>query len=138
MSYSPSLLKTLGTDIASMVINEEKSPEQKLFQAIVLQAFEDALTTHGSKQESYLKKDAHDWFLEKNKFFEDVCWNAGFAPEIIHEKYKKLIIEGKVVFTELQREWVRYRGLYRDYRAADNSKDRKNIMLKITRVKLKR
>ena len=56
----------------------------------------------------------------------------------LKSKDKKLIIEGKVVFTELQREWVRYRGLYRDYRAADNSKDRKNIMLKITRVKLKR
>ena len=122
--------------MAAEVLNPKTTSEQRLFQAIVLQAFEAALTTQGSKQESYLKKDAHDWFLEKNKFFEDVCWNAGFDPEIIHEKYKKLIIEGKVVFTELQREWVRYRGLYRDYRAADNSSDRKNIMEKIMEVKL--
>ena len=40
------------------------------------------------------------------------------------------------MFTELQKEWVRYRGLYRDYRAADNSKDRKDIMIKISNVKL--
>ena len=66
-----------------------------------------------------------------------MCWYAGFDPEIIHEKYKNLIVKGKVKFTELQKEWVRYRGLYRDYRAADNSKDRRNIMLKITKVKLK-
>tara|TARA_Y100000813_G_C23940790_1_gene247953 strand:- start:49 stop:423 length:375 start_codon:yes stop_codon:yes gene_type:complete len=124
--------------MAAEVLNPKNSSEQRLFQAIVLQAFEDALTTQGSKQDSYLKKDAHDWFLEKNKSFENVCWNAGFDPDVIHDKYKKLIEEGKVVFTELQKEWVRYRGLYRDYRAANNSQDRKNIMLKITNVKLKR
>jgi hypothetical protein len=122
--------------MAAEVLSPKTSSEQRLFQAIVLQAFEDALTTQGSKQESYLKKDAHDWFLEKNKTFDSVCWNAGFDPDLIHEKYKKLLRDGKVVFTELQKEWVRYRGLYRDYRAADNSKDRKNIMLKITSVKL--
>ena len=71
MSYSPNLLKILGTDMASQIISD-KTPEQRLFQSIVLQAFEDALTTHGSKQESYLKKDAHDWFLEQTKSFEDL------------------------------------------------------------------
>ena len=136
--YSPNLLKILGTSMAAEVLNPKTSSEQRLFQAIVLQAFEDALTTQGSKQESYLKKDAHDWFLQRNKSFEEVCWFAGFDPDLIHDKYKKLLTDGKIVFTELQREWVRYRGLYRDYRAADNSKDRKNIMLKITSVKLKR
>ena len=50
---------------------------------------------------------------------------------------KKLVFEGKVVFTELQKEWVRYRGLYRDYRAADNPKSRKEIMKKITDIKIK-
>jgi hypothetical protein len=135
VSYSPSLLKTLGTDIASMVINEEKSPEQKLFQAIVLQAFEDALTTHGSKQESYLKKDAHDWFLDNGPQFESICWYAGFDPEIINEKYKNLLEEGKIIFTELQKDWVRYRGLYREYRAAKTSSERREIMFKINKIK---
>ena len=88
--YSPNLLKILGTEIASAVLKKH-SPEQRLFQAIVLQAFEDALSTHGTKEDSYLKKDAHDWFLERNKSFEYVCWNSGFDPEIIHEKYKRLL-----------------------------------------------
>ncbi len=136
MSYSPSLLKILGTELASTVLKKH-SPEQRLFQAIVLQAFEDALTTHGTKEDSYLKKDAHDWFLEKNKTFEYVCWNSGFDPEIIHEKYKRLLKDGKVTFTELQKEWVKYRNLYIDYRAANNSEDRKCIMEKIMKVKLK-
>ena len=123
--------------MAASVVDPKISSEQRLFQAIVLQAFEDALTTQGSKQESYLKKDAHDWFLSKNKSFEDVCWYAGFDPDIIYEKYKKLLIDGRIVFTELQKEWVKYRSLYRDYRAADNSKDRRDIMLQITKVKFK-
>jgi len=135
--YSPNLLKILGTDMAAAVVDPKISSEQRLFQAIVLQAFEDALTTQGSKQESYLKKDAHDWFLSKNKSFEDVCWYAGFDPDIIYEKYKKLLVDGRIVFTELQKEWVKYRSLYRDYRAADNSKDRRDIMLQITKVKFK-
>jgi len=54
VSYSPSLLKILGTEIASAVLKKH-SPEQRLFQAIVLQAFEDALSTHGTKEDSYLK-----------------------------------------------------------------------------------
>jgi len=137
VSYSPNLLKILGTNIAAQVINERKPPEQRLFQAIVLQAFEDALTTQGSKQESYLKKDAHDWFLENNKSFQAVCWYAGFDPEIINEKYLKLLRDGKITFTELQREWVRYRGLYRDYRSAKTSSERRVIMLEITKVKRK-
>ena len=137
MSYSPNLLKLLGTDMASQIISD-KTPEQRLFQAIVLQAFEDALTTHGSKQESYLKKDAHDWFLEQTKSFEDVCWYAGFDPDIIHEKYVNLLKENKIIFTELQKSWVKYRILYRDYRAANNSTERKTIMKRIISVQRKK
>jgi len=123
--------------MAAQVISD-KTPEQRLFQAIVLQAFEDALTTHGSKQESYLKKDAHDWFLEQTRAFEDVCWFAGFDPEIIHEKYVGLLKENKIIFTELQKSWVKYRSLYRDYRAANNSAERKTIMKRIIDVQLKK
>lgn len=137
MSYSPNLLKLLGTDMASQIISD-KSPEQRLFQAIVLQAFEDALSTHGSKQESYLKKDAHDWFLEQTKSFEDVCWYAGFDPDIIHEKYVNLLKENKIIFTELQKSWVKYRNLYRNYRAANNSIERKTIMKRIISVQHKK
>jgi len=136
MTCSLNLLKNLGTDMAVEVLNDNKSPEQKLFQAVVLQAFEDALTINGSKQESYLKKDAHDWFLDRAGSFESVCWYAGFDPDIIHGKYKKLLQNGKIKFTELQRSWVKYRELYIEYRSADNSQDRRSIMLRISGLKV--
>jgi len=137
VSCTPSLLRILGTEMAAEILKEDKSPEQKLFQAIVIQAFEDALTTHGSKQESYLKKDAHDWFLAYDDTFNNICWYAGFDPELIHERYKKLIEENKVVFTELQKSWVKYRSLYKDYRAAKSSSERRGIMFRICKIKLK-
>ncbi len=135
MSYTPNLLKILGTSMSAQILKEDKSPEQKLFQAIVLQAFEDVLTTHGNKQDSYLKKDAHDWFLDKNNQFDSICWYAGFDPEIINEKYKKLLAEGKIKFTRLQEAWIEYRNLYKNYRAAKTSVERRNIMIKICRLK---
>ena len=138
MNYSVNLLKLLGINVAADVIKQKNSPEQRLFQAIVLQAFEDAMTTQGTKQESYLKKEAHDWLLDKNKSFEFICWNAGFDPDVISSKYFKLVKEGKVTFTELQRSWVKYRGLYQDYRKAKTSSERKEIMERIVEVNLKR
>ena len=80
----------------------------------------------------------YGFFLEKNKTFEYVCWNSGFDPEIIHEKYKRLLKDGKVTFTELQKEWVKYRKLYQDYRKAKTSSERKEIMERIVEVNLKR
>ena len=138
MNYTPNLLKILGINIASIIINCKKLPEQRLFQAIVLQAFEDALNTQSTKQESYFKKDAHDWFLNNGDEFQSICWYAGFDPEVIHDRYKKLIKENRIVFNKLQKSWIKYRDLYKQYRAAKTSVERKNIMLKIVKVNLGR
>ena len=138
MNYTPNLLKILGINIASIVINCKKLPEQRLFQAIILQAFEDALNTQSTKQESYFKKDAHDWFLNNGDEFQSICWYAGFDPEVIHDRYKKLIKENRIIFNKLQKSWIKYRDLYKQYRAAKTSVERKNIMLKIVKVNLGR
>ena len=138
MNYTPNLLKILGINIASIIINCKKLPEQRLFQAIILQAFEDALNTQSTKQESYFKKDAHDWFLKNGDEFQSICWYAGFDPEVIHDRYKKLIKENRIVFNKLQKSWIKYRDLYKQYRAAKTSVERKNIMLKIVKVNLGR
>lgn len=138
MNYTPNLLKILGINIASIIINCKKLPEQRLFQAIILQAFEDALNTQSTKQESYFKKDAHDWFLNNGDEFQSICWYAGFDPEVIHDRYKKLIKENRIVFNKLQKSWIKYRDLYKQYRAAKTSVERKNIMLKIVKVNLGR
>ena len=138
MSYSPNLLKILGTSMAAELIKNTKSPEQRLFQAIILQGFEDALTNQTGKQESYFKKDAHDWIINGNEEFEQICWYAGFDPVIVTERYKKLIENGTIKFSHRQVQWIKYRDLYKKYRAAKTQGERRNIMLKIVKVNLGR
>ena len=133
-NYSPNLLRLLGTKIAAAFITRQRPPEQKLFQAIILQALEDAISTSGVKKDTYWKEDSHKWFLENSKSFQDICWNADLDPEVIREKYISLVDNGKVVFNELQKSWINYRECYRLYRAAKTKEERKQIKKRIDKL----
>ena len=63
MSYSPNLLKNLGIKLAMEFTKEKRPAEIRLFQAILLQAFEDSLSSSTFKRETYWKQDSHQWFL---------------------------------------------------------------------------
>ena len=52
MSYSPNLLKNLGIKLAMEFVKENRPPEVRLFQAILLQAFEDSLSVSGFKRDT--------------------------------------------------------------------------------------
>ena len=69
MSFSPSLLKILGTNISHALIDTTRPCEQRLFQAIIVQAFEDALNPSPTKTETYYKIDAHNWFMYPDTMF---------------------------------------------------------------------
>ena len=135
MSYSPHLLKSLGTNITSVLIQENRPCEQRLFQAIIVQAFEDALNPSPTKTETYYKIDAHNWFMYPDTMFEKICWVAGFDPDIITDRYKRLQDTGQVTFSKTQKTWVEYRKLYKDYRSANCSSERKIIMERIRKLK---
>ena len=96
MSYSPNLLKNLGIKLAMEFAREKRPAEIRLFQAILLQAFEDSLSMSGFKRETYWKEDSHKWFLENSRDFQDICWNADMDPEMVREEYIKLIIMEKL------------------------------------------
>ena len=103
MSYSPNLLKNLGIKLAMEFARAKRPPEQRLFQAILLQAFEDSLSMSGFKRETYWKEDSYKWFLGDGKDFQYVCWNADMDPQMVREEFVKLVRKGKVKFTELQK-----------------------------------
>ena len=66
-------------------------PEQKLWRAVLCQALYDALSDF--KNQMLVEDDKQDatyWFRDKPKSFHEVCRNAGFDPEYIYEKVKKL------------------------------------------------
>ena len=135
MSFSPSLLKILGTNISHALIDTTRPCEQRLFQAIIVQAFEDALNPSPTKTETYYKIDAHNWFMYPDTMFEKICWLAGFDPDIITDRYKRLQDTGQVTFSKTQKTLVEYRKLYKDYRSANCSSERKIIMERIRKLK---
>ena len=113
--------------MANELIKPKTDPEQRLFQAIIVQALEDALSGSVFKKESYWKHDAHKWFLGNTPDFQDVCWSADLDPEFIRDEYIKLIKDKKIIFNKLQQSWINYRELYKMYRAANSKEERKKI-----------
>jgi len=131
MSYSPNLLKNLGIKLAMEFVKENRPPEVRLFQAILLQAFEDSMSGSGFKRDTYAKQDSHQWFIDNSEDFQEICWNADMDPELIREEYLKLIRGGVVKFNKVQRSWINYREYYRLYRAAKTKEERADIKKKV-------
>ena len=60
----------MGTNIATEIIKTHPRSEHRLYQAMVVQAFEDCLYTLGGKNEAYNKKEAHEWFMNNGNDFK--------------------------------------------------------------------
>ena len=131
MSYSPNLLKNLGIKLAMMFTQQKRPAEIRLFQAILLQAFEDSLSMSGFKRETYWKEDSYKWVLEDGKDFQYVCWNADMDPQVVRDEFVKLMKNGKIKFTELQKSWINYREFYKHYRNAKTKEEREEVKRKI-------
>ena len=127
----------MGTNLATEIIREPKIADQRLFQAIIIQAFEDCLYTLGGKNEAYHKKDAHEWFINKNKDFEEICYMAGLEPDMVHTRYKWGLKEKIIVFTEVQRYWIEYKNEYANYRACDSKEERRSVKKRIDMITAK-
>ena len=76
-------------------------------------------------------------YLENSKDFQNVCWNADMDPEMVREEYVKLIDNGKIKFTELQRSWINYREFYKLYRNAKSKEERADIKKKVYSNKIR-
>ena len=138
MTCSPSLLKLLGIKLAMELTKSKVISEQRLFQAIIVQALEDVMNPSSFKKETYWKEDAYKWFYENSEDFQDVCWGADMDPDMIRDEFKKLVKCKKIYFTKLQNHWLNYRELYRLYREAENKEERREIKKRIDEENKKR
>ena len=127
MTCAPSLLKFLGTKLSLAITKPKAFAEQRLFQAILVQALEDATNPSNFKRETYHKHDSHCWFIDNSDDFQQVCWGAELDPEFVRSEYLKMVDDGKIKFSEMQISWLRYRGLYKKYREANNKEERRKI-----------
>ena len=120
-----------------MLTKKKQLPEERLFQSIILQAFEDVLSNSNTKLETYFKIDAYEWFTKKPEDFQNICWLAGLDPDVVSDQVNSLKKRKVIKFNDVQRKWNEYRSLYRDYRAVKTAGERKKIMVKILRLKIK-
>ena len=74
-----------------------RSPEQRLWKAILAQAVYDALFEREITKKGE-RRDARDWFLFKTESFYETCRNAGFDPSYVYEKMKKKILNQKMIW----------------------------------------
>ena len=100
MIYSPDLLKLMGTNIAQDIISENHvCNEQKALRHVILNAFEDVRILSGDRKSSLNKCDAHFWISE-SKDFEQICWWAGWEPEMLDTGILKALREGLISLKE--------------------------------------
>ena len=128
----------MGIKLAMELIKEKPISEQRLFQAIIVQALEDVMNISSCKKEAYWKEDAYKWFYSNSEDFQDVCWAADMDPELIRGEFFKLIKLKKIKFSKIQTHWLNYRELYRLYREADSKEERREIKKRIDKENLKR
>tara|TARA_R100001440_G_scaffold1895_3_gene5916 strand:- start:685 stop:1086 length:402 start_codon:yes stop_codon:yes gene_type:complete len=131
-------LKLLGIKLAMELTKSKVISEQRLFQAIIVQALEDVMNPSSFKKETYWKEDAYKWFYDNSEDFQDVCWGADMDPDMIRDEFKKLVKCKKIYFTKLQNHWLNYRELYRLYREAENKEERREIKKRIDEENKKR
>tara|TARA_R100001463_G_scaffold855_2_gene3830 strand:+ start:459 stop:881 length:423 start_codon:yes stop_codon:yes gene_type:complete len=127
MTCAPSLLKYLGTRLSLAITKPKAFAEQRLFQAILIQALEDATNPSNFKRETYHKHDSHCWFIDNSEDFQNVCWGAELDPEFVRGEYLKMIDNEKIIFNKIQVAWIRYRALYKRYREANTKEERREI-----------
>ena len=127
MTCAPSLLKFLGTKLSLAITKPKAFAEQRLFQAILVQALEDATNPSNFKRETYHKHDSHCWFVDNSEDFQQVCWGAELDPDFVRGEYLKMVDNGKIIFTKMQVAWIRYRSLYKRYREAKSKDERREI-----------
>ena len=127
MTCAPSLLKFLGTKLSLAITKPKAFAEQRLFQAILVQALEDATNPSNFKRETYHKHDSHCWFVDNSEDFQNVCWGAELDPDFVRGEYLKMVDNVKIIFTKMQVAWIRYRSLYKRYREAKSKDERREI-----------
>ena len=139
MSYSPGLLKVMGIEIASSLIETNKhEPEQKLWQAVLVNAFEDVLCNASDKKSAIAKWQANEWFKNSNeKDFESICYMSGFEPDYVRQRYHLAIKENKIKFNQRQKAWGEYYKVLTKFHAADTKELKRELKLALEKVRQK-
>ena len=81
---------------------EQKLPEEKLWYAVIVQAFSDAAYAGNRRDPLYAKREAIEWMTTQGKDFKLVFHYAGYEYEYAVRKVRKLLTLIKYQLTDIQ------------------------------------
>jgi len=127
MSYYQDLLKLMGINFATEMVQQNKPNEVKLWRAVINNALGDATINLNDRKSSIQKMDAHYWITNNTDDFQKVCYYADLDPENIRLQYLRAIKRGKIIFTDRQYKWSKYNDNYQKLKEEKNKEERKKL-----------
>ena len=106
----------MGTSFATQLLQTDVDPDTKLWRGVLCNAIEDAQQKSQERKPSIFKCDAHEWIMSNVTDFYQVCYYAGFEPEVVKEKYKSAIMKGDIQFSPRNFAWKKYSQQFTKYR----------------------
>ena len=127
----------MGIKIATVLLDQERyDPEQRLWQAVLVNAFEDVISNASDKKAAIAKWQAHNWFTKDVKDMVAVCYLAGFDPEYVQERYYNAVDNSSIKFNERQLAWGKYYDVLMRYHNAEDIKQRRIIKKELENARL--
>jgi len=117
----------MGTKVATQILFAENQPSEiKMWQAVVVTAFEDVTNNLSDKKSSIAKWDAFKWFHDRNEF-DTVCYLADFDADYVYERYLLAIDNEIIKFSQKQIAWARYSEVINQYNIETDKKKRSKL-----------
>tara|TARA_R100001086_G_scaffold230247_1_gene150439 strand:+ start:591 stop:1055 length:465 start_codon:yes stop_codon:yes gene_type:complete len=117
---APHLLSKIGLRFARCVLDKSLDPEQKLWRAVVINAFDETLITQSDRKSSLIKIFAHNWIVSKSKDFKIVCEWGTLDPDDMYQCYHNALKQKQVYFTQRQVAWKKYDTIYKKMLSEEN------------------
>jgi len=78
--------------IKSVVNEDKKIPELKLWRAVLAQLFDDAFNSTYATKSKKDKDEARQYLQHMHRDYVKLCNNAGFDPKYVHKKVKQYLM----------------------------------------------
>lgn len=117
----------MGTKVATQILFAENQPSEiKMWQAVVMTAFEDVTNNLSDKKSSIAKWDAFKWFHNRDEF-DTVCYLADFDADYVYERYLLAVDNEVIKFSQRQIAWARYSEVINQYNIETDKKKRSKL-----------
>ena len=127
MSYYQDLLKLMGINFATEMVQQNKPSEVKLWRAVINNALGDISNNLSDRKSSIYKLDAHYWIVNNQEDFKKVCYYADLEPDNLRLQYIRAVKNKKIIFTDKQYKWKKYNDNYQLLKEEKDKEERRKI-----------